>query len=53
MTDSDKAGGTTAGTSRLSQQDIERYPAVLTDPGQVEREAIVRQESDDLVFDTP
>ncbi|BDD56106.1 hypothetical protein MAP00_001582 [Monascus purpureus] len=42
-----------AGTTGFSQQDVERYPAVLPDPEQAQREAIARQEGEDLLFDTP
>ncbi|RAL17636.1 uncharacterized protein BO97DRAFT_419872 [Aspergillus homomorphus CBS 101889] len=43
----DEAGGITAQTTAVSPQDAERYPAVLPNPGQVQREAIARQEARD------
>ncbi|KAJ5155476.1 hypothetical protein N7492_008279 [Penicillium capsulatum] len=47
------AGGIMAGTPGFPQQDVERYPAFLPDPEQAQREAIARQEGEDLLFDTP
>lgn len=48
----DEAGGITAETTAVSPQDAERYPAVLPDPEQAQREAIARQEGEDHLFDT-
>lgn len=48
----DEAGGITAETTAISPQDAERYPAVLPDPEQAQREAIARQEGEDRLFDT-
>ncbi|KAL5333673.1 hypothetical protein BJX70DRAFT_48849 [Aspergillus crustosus] len=46
-------GGMTAGAVELglSQQETERYTADLPDPEQAQREAIERQEGEDLLFD--
>lgn len=49
----DEVGGIMAETTAVSPQDAERYPAVLADPEQAQREAIARQEGEDLLFDTP
>ncbi|OJJ42065.1 hypothetical protein ASPZODRAFT_77819 [Penicilliopsis zonata CBS 506.65] len=51
--DGDEAGGIMAGATGFAQPDIERFPAVLPDPEQAQREAIARQEGEDLLFDTP
>ncbi|KAL4861129.1 hypothetical protein BDV12DRAFT_204336 [Aspergillus spectabilis] len=50
--DSDR-GGTTAGVVKLglSQQETKRYTPDLPDPEQAQREAIERQEGEDLLFD--
>lgn len=49
----DEVGGIMAETTAVSPQDAERYPAVLADPELAQREAIARQEGEDLLFDTP
>ncbi|KAJ5152475.1 hypothetical protein N7492_009755 [Penicillium capsulatum] len=49
----DGTGWIMAGTPGFPQQDVGRYPAVLPDPEQAQREAIARQEGEDLLFDTP
>jgi hypothetical protein len=54
--DGDEDGVATAGAAELgsSQQDSDhRCPAHLPDPEQAQREAIGRQEAEDLLFDTP
>ncbi|KAL2829037.1 hypothetical protein BDW59DRAFT_142760 [Aspergillus cavernicola] len=48
--DGDDGGENPIGTS---QPDTERYPGDLPDPEQAQREAIERQEEEDLLFDTP